>query len=222
MAYLSYAAYDYFVKERITDKSIFTKLIENYRTGEPLNDGSKLALLKYYTDNSGEITERIKDMIVCFIQEFLHKNVFFKFFTQYSDLVPELSAFTNTTFIEYRTNPKARVVLHYILAAEDEDDTYRTEEMRNMYGGIFSKEFMLFFGERLQYYVTEEVNGREMLTLSDSVSVEETISDSLDSRYNILNSMVVAKTLQDDATLMELMEEYVEEDAFAKKVFNII
>lgn len=61
-----------------------------------------------------------------------------------------------------------------------------------------------------------------MLTLSDSVSVEETISDSLDSRYNILNSMVVAKTLQDDATLMELMEEYVEEDAFAKKVFNII
>ena len=81
---------------------------------------------------------------------------------------------------------------------------------------------MLFFGERLQYYVTEEVNGREMLTLSDSVSVEETISDSLDSRYNILNSMVVAKTLQDDATLMELMEEYVEEDAFAKKVFNII
>ena len=91
-----------------------------------------------------------------------------------------------------------------------------------MYGGIFSKEFMLFFGERLQYYVTEEVNGREMLTLSDSVSVEETISDSLDSRYNILNSMVVAKTLQDDATLMELMEEYVEEDAFAKKVFNII
>ena len=222
MAYLSYAAYDYFVKERITDKSIFAKLIENYRTGEPLNDGSKLALLKYYTDNSGEITERIKDMIVCFIQEFLHKNVFFKFFTQYSDLVPELSAFTNTTFIEYRTNPKARVVLHYILAAEDEDDTYRTEEMRNMYGGIFSKEFMLFFGERLQYYVTEEVNGREMLTLSDSVSVEETISDSLDSRYNILNSMVVAKTLQDDATLMELMEEYVEEDAFAKKVFNII
>ena len=81
---------------------------------------------------------------------------------------------------------------------------------------------MLFFGERLQYYVTEEVNGREMLTLSDSVSVEETISDSLDSRYNILNSMVVAKTLQDDATLMELMDEYVEEDAFAKKVFNII
>ena len=222
MAYLSYAAYDYFVKERITDKSIFTHLIDNYRTGEPLNDGCKLALLKYFTDNEREITERIKDMIIAFIQEFLHKNIYFRFFSEYSDIVPELSAFSNTTFIEYRTNPRARVILHYILADDDDDDVYRTEEMRNMYGGIFSKEFMLFFGERLQYYVTEEVNGRDMLTLSDSVSVEETISDGTDSRYNILNSMVVAKTLQDDATLMELMEEYVEEDDFAEKVFNIV
>ena len=222
MAYLSYAAYDYFVKERITDKSIFTHLVNNYRTNEPLNDGCKLALLKYFTDNVREITERIKDMIVSFIQEFLHKNVYFKFFSEYVDLVPELAAFSSALFIEYRTNPNSHVVLHYILADDDDDDLYRTEEMRNMYGGIFSKEFMLFFGERLQYYVTEEHEGREMLTLSDSISIEETINDGTDSRYNILNSMVVAKTLQDDATLMDLMQEYVEEDAFVEKVFNII
>ena len=221
MAYLSYAAYDYFVKERITDKSIFTQLVNNYRQNEPLNDGCKLALLRYFTDNEREITERVKDMLIEFIQEFLHKNVYFKFFSEYVDIVPELSAFSSALFIEYRTNPKARVVLHYILD-DDDDDTYRTEEMRNMYGGIFSKEFMLFFGERLQYYVTEEINGREVLTLSDSVSIEETVSDGVDSRYSLLNAMVVAKTLQDDATLMDLMEEYVEEDAFAERVFNII
>ena len=222
MAYLSYAAYDYFVKERITDKSIFAHLVNNYRMNEPLNDGCKLAILKYYTDNQDEITERIKDMLVSFLQEFLHRNIYFKFFSEYSDIVPELSAFSSALFIEYRTNPRNRVVLHYILADDEDDDLYRTEEMRNMYGGIFSKEFMLFFGEKLQYYVTEEHNGREMLTLSDSVSVEETINDGTDSRYNILNSMVVAKTLQDDATLMDLMEEYVEEDSFAERVFNII
>jgi len=222
MAYLSYAAYDYFVKERITDKSVFVHLVNNYRINEPLNDGCKLAILKYFTDNEKEITERIKDMIISFIQEFLHRNIYFKFFSEYADLVPELSAFSSALFIEYRTNPNSHVVLHYILADDDEDEKYRTEEMRNMYGGIFSKEFMLFFGERLQYYVTEEHDGREMLTLSDSISIEETINDGTDSRYNILNSMVVAKTLQDDATLMDLMQEYVEEDAFVEKVFNII
>jgi len=222
MAYLSYAAYDYFVKERVTDKAVFNQLVLEYRHGEPLNDGCKLALLKYFTDNQREVTERIKDMIIVFIQEFLHKNVYFKFFSEYVNFVPELSAFSSALFIEYRTNPKSKVVLHYILADADDDDMYRTEEMRNMYGGIFSKEFMLFFGERLQYYVTEERSGREMLTLSDSVSIEETVNDGTDSRYNILNSMVVAKTLQDDVTLIELMKEYVEQDAFACKVFNVI
>lgn len=222
MAYLSYAAYDYFVKERITDKSVFSYLVKNYRQDEPLNDGCKLALLRYFADNPDEITERIKDMIINFIQEFLHKNIYFKFFSEYADIVPELSAFLSALFIEYRTNPKSKVVLHYTLADDDDDNTYRTEEMRNMYGGIFSKEFMLFFGERLQYYVTEEVGGRELLTLSDSVSIEETVSDGTDSRYNILNSMVVAKTLKDDKTLIELMQEYVEEDAFAEQVFGII
>jgi len=222
MAYLSYSAYDYFVKERITDQNIFIRLVNNYRANEPLNDACKLALLRYFADESRERTERIKDMIIEFIQEFLHKNIYFKFFSEYADIIPELAAFSSAMFVEYRTSPKSRVVLHYTLADEDDDNVYRTEEMRNMYGGIFSKEFILFFGERLQYYVTEEHNGREMLTLSDSVSIEETINDGIDSRYNLLNSMVVAKSLQDDATLMDLMEEYVEEDAFAEKVFNII
>lgn len=222
MAYLSFAAYDYFVKERMTDKSIFEQLYNNYKLDEPLNDACKLALLKFYSENTSLRTERIKDMLISFIQEFLHKNVYFKFFSEYSDIVPELTAMTSTLFVEYRTNPKSRVLLHYILEDGEEDDTYRTEDMRNMYEGVFSKEFMLFFGERLQYYVTEERNGREMLTLSDSVSVEETTNDGTDSRYNILNSMVVAKTLQDDATLMDLMEEYVEEDAFAKSAFTIL
>lgn len=222
MAYLSYASYDYFVKERVTDHTVFTHLVNSYRQGEPLNDGCKLALLKFYSEYKAQITEKIKTMLVEFIQEFMHKNIYFKFFADFVDLVPELSAFSSALFVEYRTNPKSRVVLHYILADDEDDNMYRTEEMRNMYGGIFSKEFMLFFGERLQYYVTEEHNGREVLTLSDSVSIEETISDGTDSRYNILNSMVVAKTLKDDATLMDLMLEYVEEDAFSERVFNIV
>lgn len=223
MAYLSYAAYDFFVKERLTDKRIFEHLIRNYRAGEELNDACKLALLQYLSENQTERSERIKDMIIAFVQEFLHKNIYFKFFHAFTDEVPELSAFSDTLFVEYRTNPNNRVVLHYILEdGEDGDDIYRTEDMRNMYGGVFSKEFILFFGENLQYYVTEERNGREMLTLSDSVSVSETASDGTDSRYNLLNDMVVSRTLQDEATLIDLMEEYVDEDYFSRKVFEII
>lgn len=223
MAYLSYAAYDFFVKERVTDKRVFEHLVNNYRLGEYLNDACKLALLKYYYENPAEKTERIKEMIIAFIQEFLHKNIYFKFFQAFADEVPELSSLSDTLFVEYRTNPNSRVVLHYVLEdGEDGEDIYKTEEMRNMYGGVFSKEFILFFGENLQYYVTEERNGREMLTFSDSVSVSETTSDGTESRYNLLNDMVVSRTLRDEITLMDLMEEYVEEDYFAEEIFKLI
>ena len=223
IAYLTYNAYDYFVKERMMSDSIFEHMIANYRLDEPLNDACRLALLKYYAEEDVTYTERIKDMLVSFIKDLLHKNIYFKFFGSYVDIVPELATFADKVIIEYRTNPKSRVMLHYIVASHDSnEDVYRTEEMRNMFGGVFYKEFILFFGENLQYYITEEKDEREYLTFSDSVSVSEAVTEGSDSRYSLLNDMVVSKTLQDDETLIKLMEEYVEADYYTQQIFTLI
>ncbi len=223
MAYLTYLSYEYFVKERTVSEAIFEIIVSNYRAGERLNDACKLALLKFYAENPEAKTQRIRDMIYMFIQEYLHRNIYFKFFSVYVDEIPELSAFSDALFVEYRANPNSKVLLHYCLEdGSESSDAYRTEEMKNMFGGIFSKEFILFFGENLQYYVTESVGGKERLTISDTATITETSSDGSRSRYNQLNEMVVSKTLQDESTLMELMEEYVEEDNFAREVFGIL
>lgn len=223
LAYLSYNAFDYFAKERMMDSRIFEYLVNNYRIGEKLNDACRLALLKYYAEEEKNRSERIKDMLIIFLKDFLHRNIYFKFFNEYVDMVPELSAFSDKAIIEYRTNPSSRVVLHYILEGQDSsEDVYHTEEMRNMFGGVFSKEFILFFGENLQYYITEERGGSEQLTISDSVSISDAVAEGNESRYSLLNDMVVSKTLQDDDTLMKLMEEYVEADYFTEQIFTLI
>ena len=136
--------------------------------------------------------------------------------------MPGLAEYNDKTIIEYKTNPAARVRLHYIIESNEMDDHYHTDEMRNMYGGIFSQEFVLFFGENLQYYISEELDGRESFTFSDSISVSDTVSQMGSSRYALLNDMVVSKTLQDDDTLMQLMEEYVTDECFAESVFTCI
>lgn len=223
IAYLSYQAFDYFAKERLTDDSVFEHLVDNYRLGEKLNDACKLALLKYYAEEKNEYSERIKDMLIAFLKEYMHRGMYFKFFGSYAHIIPELSAFEDKAIIEYRTNPANRVIIHYILEETDSsEDSYKTEEMRNMFGGVFSKEFVLFFGENLQYYITEERGSVEQLTVSDSVSISESAGADSESRYSMLNDMVVSKTLQDDETLMKLMEEYVEADHFATELFKII
>lgn len=222
LAYLSYSAYEYFAKERITSDFVFENIVDLYRIGEPLNDACKLALLKYYAEDSDNRSEMIKKMLKSFLVDFMHRNTYFKFFSAYNALVPEIADYMDKTIIEYRTNPKYKVTLHYIVDDPDsDDDVYHTEEMKNMYGGVFSREFILFFGENLQYYITEEQAGKEVFTASDTISISDTTDNRVESRYTMLNDMVVSKTVQDDSTLLELMKDYVEADAFAHKIFKI-
>ncbi len=222
LAYLSYCSFEYFAKERLTDEKVFSHITDLYRLGEQINDACKLALLKYYSEDKTKRTEKIKAMLKEFLVDFMHRNTYFKFFGKYIDLVPEIADYLDKTIIEYRTNPSYRVMLHYILEnGQEEDENYHTEEMRNMFGGVFTREFILFFGENLQYYITEEQNGKEVLTASDSLSVSDTSDARVESRYTMLNDMVVSRTVKDDNTLLDIMREYVEADAFAHRVFKL-
>lgn len=222
LAYLSYCAYEYFVKERLTDERVFSHIIHNYRLDEPINDACRLALLKYYAEEQPKYSQKVANMLKTFLLDFLHRNIYFRFFESYQDTVPELLEYSDKTVIEYRTAPDSRVILHYILSDETKDeDEYHTEEMRNLFGGIFSREFVLFFGENLQYYITEERAGKEMLTESDEVSISDTGMSSVESRYSMINDMVVSKAVRDEDTLQKLMEEYVEADSFSRKVFKL-
>lgn len=222
LAYLSYCSFEYFAKERLTDERVFGHITDLYRLGEHINDACKLALLKYYSEDKTKRTEKIKGMLKEFLVDFMHRNTYFRFFSKYADLVPEISDYLDKTIIEYRTNPNYRVMLHYILEdGTENDENYHTEEMRNMFGGVFMREFILFFGENLQYYITEEQNGKEVLTASDSLSVSDTSDARVESRYTMLNDMVVSRTVKDENTLLDIMREYVEADAFAHKVFKL-
>ncbi|MDO5574271.1 MAG: DUF5717 family protein [bacterium] len=221
LAYLSFNAYDYFVRDRMIEDKTFEHLLHNYRRGENLNDACRLALLKYYTEEHARDAE-INQMIAVFIKEFIHKNMYFKFFMDFIDIVPELFMYADKTIIEYKANPQSRVVLHYVLEGQEENgDLYKKEDMRNMYGGIYTKEFILFFGENLQYYITEMNGDKEKLTESNSVSISDVIADNEENRFELLNDMVVAQTLQDEDSLMKLMEKYVQTDYVVNRIFTL-
>ena len=224
LAYLSFNAYEYFAKDRMIEDKIFDHLLANYRLGENLNDACKLALLKHYAEEKSMDSERTNAMIARFVKEFIHKNMFFKFFMDFQEIVPELSMFSDKTIIEYSANPQSRVILHYVLEGgqDDDEDIYIKEEMRNMYGGIFSKEFILFFGENLQYYITEVAGEKEKLTESNSVSISDVVADNDETRFDLLNDMVVSQTLKDEDTLLKLMDKYVKTDYLAEQIFTVM
>ena len=89
-----------------------------------------------------------------------------------------------------------------------------------MFAGICVKEFVLFFGERLQYYIMDSSEDGEQLTQSGAVNVNDSSTGQTGSRFNLLNDIMIGKTLQDYDTVDKLLEEYYKKDFMVDKLFT--
>lgn len=223
LAYLSKCSYDYFIKEQFMENTLWKEIEKLYYLGENLNKIIKLAYLKYYSENKEEITFEIEKIVVEFIRDMLSFNIYFSFFSQYQKCIPEILPFADQTILEYKTNPNVKVVLHYMIEGDGEyKNQYQQEVMHNMYGGIFTKSFVLFFGECLQYYITEEAERNEQLTESGTIKKNDIVSGVSENRFSIINDLAIAKAMQDYDTIDTLAREYFEKEYLAKELFHIL
>ena len=219
-AFLAQWAYDYFVKDRLVTDYIFKQMASLYENYQWLLV-EKLAYLKYFAENKEMMAEDTKEVAVRFIRSLLAENVFLPFFLEYVSMVPELRVYADKVFVEYQGTPNGKAILHYVVELGDgEGGEYCTEEMRNIYGGVYCKEFVLFYGEVLQYYIMEEVDGKSQLTESNTIQKTDMTGTGGDSRYNMLNDIAISKTMQDYETLDELIQEYYRKTYLVDDLFS--
>ncbi len=92
----------------------------------------------------------------CFLQEMLEQGIHLDFFRAFRRPVLGLQELADKTIVEYHASFGNRARIHYVIFHENgESEEYASEYMREVYGGVCFKEFILFFGESLQYYITE-------------------------------------------------------------------
>ena len=222
-AFLMQCAYDCFVREKITDSYIFQEIRYSYLRGEEVSLVCKLAYLKYFSENQAEIAPEDKPLIGDFLGEMLGKNIHLNFFRELKDFSYLTRVMGDKTIIEYRTKPGGKARIHYVVMNErGEAAEYLSEYMVDVYGGVCFKDFVLFFGETLQYYITEENDGKEQLTESGNIQESDIVNDSHGNRYELINDMVISKTLQDYDTLDKLMEDYFRKESWNKKLFRLL
>lgn len=234
-AFLAQCSYDYFVKERVTDSFIFQKIQERYERGEELQRVNKLAYLKYFAENPLELGERQASLVIPFLREMADEKIHFNFFREYLNgkgklkaaLVREfadiLREMEDKTIIEYRTRPGGKARIYYVIVHDNgESGGYLSEYMWDVYGGVCFKEFVLFFGENLQYYIMEETDEGEELTESGNLQRSDTLGEKVDSRFDLINDIVISKTLQDYDTLDGLLQEYFRREFMNDELFKLI
>jgi len=219
LAYITDCAHRYFVDQKNINQDIFDLIEARYIYNFELNDACKLALLKHYSEclEISNTQFAIEDELLA---EYTRRNMHFAF---YKRLNPELVLkyhLYDKVFLEYRTSPHSHVVLHY---SRDEDgENFVKEDMLDIYDGIFVKSFVMFFGEAIQYYISEEHGNEVGVTESNRIVNNDVYNKDDQSRYNLLNQMLISNTLQEESELYRVMKQYEGLDEVTQKVFKLL
>lgn len=223
-AYLNLCSYEYFVKERPTQEIIFEKLERQLGLGIEMEEVCKLALLRFYAKlcSRGPLSEEQELQAAMLLEEYAHRGMRFQFFQEFPEQYTRPYQLQDKVFIEYRTNPEGFVTLYYYINDEKRKEKIsRREPMLNMYEGIFSKEFTLFYGEQLTYYIVEEYNGK---VKKSKVSVLECRKTAMEgnSKYELLNQ--ISKHLQhsDTTKLEQTIKTYIRQQVLADEILKMM
>ena len=219
-AFISRCSYDYFVKNQMTEAIIFEEIGRFLRLGEQMQRVCVLAYTKYYAENRSKMRKETGKVLEECLLQLLEEGIVLPYFPVFADICPALRRFCDKTILEHRTKPGRRTLLYYMI--EPHQENYRKIEMKEIYEGVFCNMFVLFFGEKLFYYIVETDGGeKEEITGSGSISGSDLESEMQGSRFRMLNDAVTAEALQDYDTVEELLMTYEKTDRMQKELFNL-
>jgi hypothetical protein len=183
MAYLTWSAHCYLTEDTAPPRHVFLQLKDRYYEGESLGQTCRLGLLKYLA-NRKHLTEKQMDLADELLSGCMEQNIYFAFYRRFPAELVRKYHLCDRYFLECRRAPDRRVVVHYRL----NQGAYQTADMAEMYAGIYVREFVLFAGETLQYFITEDAE-RESAKKSGSVCIAEDEAAKDWGRYTQLNLM---------------------------------
>lgn len=218
-AYLTYYAYRYLIHDSSIHAELFPIMRRELNYEE--NDICLLAWMKYHS-TPGKLQEGDRDFVAYHISRMEKKGVVLPFFMDYAVQLKLPGRMADKFYIEHKTDPRFQVYLHYRLLKEHTESGYITERLPNTYMGIHVKEIILFYNEILEYYITEEAEGSVQVTDTYQLHNGREASSEEDSKYNQINLMLLARELQDEKTVIDMMEHYVKSEYIMKNCFTPI
>lgn len=96
--------------------------------------------------------------------------------------------------------------------------------METNYKGIFTKEFIMFYGEKIDYQIKEYSDEYPYGKVVDNSSIR--ISDknayNNESRFGMINGMLICKDLGKDEVAREMMQSYQLCKTAGREIFRLL
>lgn len=221
-AYLTWLAHEDFVLgERVPERT-YDYIEQSIAWEENLADVCGLAYLKYLSRKPQLLEHqriRAKQMAMGYIQRRLR----FGFMKDLLEQIGKPQLLEDKTFVEYRANPSHKVVIHYVIETPREGQcSYAAERLYPTEAGVFVKEFTMFFGERLTWFVTETLeDGTERSTPDYSITEgreEELVTGT---KYAAIYEMARSLEERDMPLLRRQLEQYGRRQFLVEQFFSL-
>ena len=220
-AFLVYSAFNWFMADDEMADRISLQLERLVEEKEDCNPICRLAILKDYTFRP-ELDDRQREMVRRQL-DWLHRHgIRFSF---YQELPPELIQayqLEDRLFIEEKASPGDKITIYYRLVRRGAgNEEFRCEPMKDMFQGIFVKEFLLFYGETVEYYLVKE-HGKERSRSEMRQAVREQAEVNGRTKYQMLNRILASRQLKRQAETDKLMLDYLKQDTLSEQIFTIL
>ena len=224
-ALLAYVSYRWLVKDLRLGKYFEKRIYEEaYKTKNTLFIIAYLKILgerKYLTDEE-------KDYASVWIEKLVEDGITLPFFKEFKNKCRLPSEIENLNFVVCYADNEDEVAINYRIYSSEETSGrgYKVEWMKNVYQGIFVKEFLIFADETVQYYISLKKKGddevkiisSDKLVIMQDVLFEDDLGLSL---FSQINMMYACRDLSDEKTLKEYMRNYVVQSEIIDNIFSL-
>jgi len=184
-AYLAYFSFRYVIHETMQNQFILGRIEIALEKKEDIIDMEKLALLKGYSE-SEVLSDKKFNLAFFLYQEFAVKRVRLGFFKDLPQKITNQYPIDELRYLEHRSKPGTKVVIHYRIDTNE----FIHEEMEVLFPGVYGKEFVLFFGDTFEYYISEWIDHEEQTVVSGTVENREFNSEAQPSLFTSLNEII--------------------------------
>lgn len=221
--FYTYVTYNYFIKKQQCPDILWEILEQEYDNGLVTPLVCKLAFIEELSKRE-ELTERQIRICDVLIDGLVKDGVIFEFYKKFNKWFKIPFDLVDKTIIDYRTNPKHKVNITYTIQDSSGKKKEFTEEMKSIYQGIFTKNIIMFYGEKIDYSITEYSDefpyGKVVDNSSIRITEKNTYND--ESRFGMINGMMICKAVGRDDAAREIMQSYQLCKEAGRKVFKLL
>lgn len=220
-AYLTYMSREAFVKNKTLDNRFYFLLEEELLEKQGYAEICLLAYLKYLSEKQS-LSVKQKKASAAYLKDFFAKNCYFAFMQEFGRTITEALVLEDKLFVEYYAPATSEVILHYIIEKENAGKLrYTSSKMYPAYGGVYSKAFTMFEGEKITYFITEKREDGKEITTSPVTRQKETGLLDSGTKYGRLGSMRELLKNDKESELREEMQQYRFLEMAAEQLFQV-